>query len=96
MERTSNVIINCRRPGVVQEGEGHSPSEIFVGHHWTTRRCIPQDRTVHKHRYESLKSCMNQNSLNGEPTIVRPVRLTITEDNKNVLSVTSGIQPCGQ
>jgi hypothetical protein len=32
------------------------PSEMSVDFHWTTWRCIPEERTLHDHRCENLKS----------------------------------------
>jgi hypothetical protein len=53
------MIISCLAYSSTLKMEAVCSSETSVDLHWTTRRYIPKDTTLHKHRCENLEAYKN-------------------------------------
>jgi hypothetical protein len=58
------ALVSCLVYSSTLKMEATCSSETSVDLQWTTRRYIPEDRTLYNHRCESLKPYMNINTFN--------------------------------
>jgi hypothetical protein len=50
------MLVSCLAYSLILKMEATCSSETSVDFQWTTQYYIPQDKTLHNHHYENLKS----------------------------------------